>query len=141
MMKSILKREIVHKKMLTDWDNIANYCHVLLGREKKELVYIIALDASNCVIDAILIQKGSVSETAVYTREVVESLLKCHAISFILVHNHPSGDTRPSPEDKNLTTLIYEATQRIGIKMHDHFIVSAKGINSFRMMGLMDKYR
>ena len=136
--KSILKREIIHKHILTNWESVANYCHSLLGRETKEQVYIIPLDASNAVIDAVLIQKGSVCETPVYVREVIENLIKCRAVSFILVHNHPSGNTKASNEDKQMTALLYEATKQVGIKMQDHFIVSSKGINSFKLMGLMD---
>ena len=139
MTKSILKKEVMNKQRLTSCKDVENYCHALLGRETKEFVYAIALDASNQIIEVILIQKGTVSESPVYPREVVEKLIKCSASSFILVHNHPSGDTKPSKADILLTESLYDATHNLDIQMQDHYIVSAKGINSFRLMGLMDK--
>ena len=139
MTKSILKKEVMNKTVLSNCKEVENYCHALLGRETKEYVYAIALDASNHIIEVILIQKGTVSESPVYPREVVEKLIKCSAVSFILVHNHPSGDTKPSRADIALTESLFDATHNLGIRMQDHYIVSAKGINSFRLMGLMDK--
>lgn len=139
MTKSILKKEVMNKTLLTSCKDVENYCHALLGRETKEYVYAIALDATNQVIEVILIQKGTVSESPVYPREVVEKLIKCGAVSFILVHNHPSGDTKPSKADIILTESLFDATHNLGIRMQDHYIVSARGINSFRLMGLMDK--
>ena len=76
MTKSILKKETINKTVFTGSKDVENYCHALLGRETKEFVYAIALDASCQVIEVILIQKGTVSETAVYPREVVEKLIK-----------------------------------------------------------------
>ena len=139
MTKSILKKELTTKTRFSSCKDIDNYCHALLGRETKEYVYAIALDASNHVTEVILIQKGTVSESPVYPREVVEKLIKSSAVSFILVHNHPSGDTKPSKADILLTENLYDATHNLGIRLQDHYIVSAKGINSFRLMGLMEK--
>lgn len=139
MTKSILKKEVINKTLLTSSKEVENYCHALLARETKEYVYAIALDASSQIIEVILIQKGTVSESPVYPREVVEKLIRCSAVSFILVHNHPSGDTKPSRADIALTEALFDATHGLGITLQDHYIVSARGINSFRLMGLMDK--
>ncbi len=136
----LLKHEITSKPQMSTWEHIENYCYALLGREKKEFVYIIPLDAGCRVIDVIQIQKGTVDQASVYVREIVEALIKTHALSFILVHNHPSGDTRPSPADIELTHHLQEATRQLNIHMQDHFIVSPKGINSFKLMDLMKTY-
>ena len=140
MQKSILKRETVKKECLNSWERIENYCFALLGREKKEYVYAILLDAGCCVIDTVQIQKGTVDQASVYIREIVEQLIKNNAVSFILVHNHPSGDTRPSPDDILLTHTLQDTTRKLNILMQDHFIVSPQGINSFKLMDLMKKY-
>lgn len=140
MQTRLLKKDMQSKTKLSSWESIENYCYALLGREKKEYVYLILLDASCCVIDAVQLQKGTVDQASVYIREVVEVLIKNHAMSFIMVHNHPSGDTRPSPDDIRLTHLIQDTTRKLNINMQDHFIVSPKGINSFKLMDLMKKY-
>ena len=135
---TILKRDIQSKKSLSTWESIENYCYALLGRETKEYVYLILLDSECCLIDAVQIQKGTLNQSAVYIREVIEVLLRYHAASFILVHNHPFGNTQPSKEDIALTKELYEASNKVRIIMQDHFIVSPTGINSFQMMGEMD---
>ena len=137
MEKSLLKTEMKNKPHLTSWDAVENYCYALLGRETKEFVYIILLDTSCHVIDTVQIQKGTVNETAVYIRDVIELLVKKNATSFILVHNHPAGDTKPSKQDMIMTKKLDEVTRTMNIKLQDHFIVSPKGINSFKMMGLL----
>ena len=140
MQESILKRETIKRECLNSWDRIENYCFALLGREKKEFVYLIMLDAGCHIIDTVQVQKGTVDQASVYIREIVELLIQNHALSFILVHNHPSGSSKPSPDDIHLTHSLQDTTRRLNIHMQDHFIVSPKGVNSFKMMGLMKKY-
>lgn len=138
--KSILKKEMFTREHLGNWESIENYCYALLGRETKEYVYVILLDSGCRVIDTVQVQKGTVDQASVYIREIVELLIKNNAVSFILVHNHPSGDTRPSSADIKLTHNLQDTTHKLNIAMQDHFIVSPKGINSFRLMDLMKKY-
>ena len=135
---SILKQDIKSKQALTSWEALENYCFALLGRQTKEFVYLIMLDSECCLIDAVQMQKGTLNQSAVYIREVIETLLKYHAASFVLVHNHPFGNTQPSKEDIALTKELYEAAAKVRIIMQDHFIVSPSGVNSFQMMGEMD---
>ena len=137
MNQAILKKDLTNKKSLKTWEEIENYCYALLGRETKEYVYVILLDSECCVIDAVQMQKGTVNQTALYIREVIEVLLKYHAVSFLLVHNHPNGSARPSAEDIKMTQELQETTAKMNIIMQDHFIVSPSGTNSFQMMGLM----
>ncbi len=136
--KHILKREMQNKPVMSSWEDIENYCYALLGRETKECVYIIPLDANCRVIDAIRVQKGTVDQSAVYVREVLEILIANHAISFLMVHNHPSGSSQPSRADLAITATLRETTKKMSIKMLDHLIISPKGLTSFSLMGLMD---
>ena len=98
------------------------------------------LDAGCRVIDTVQVQKGTVDQASVYIREIVELLIQNNALSFILVHNHPSGSSKPSPDDIRLTHTLQDTTRKMNIHMQDHFIVSPKGVNSFRLMDLMKKY-
>ena len=54
-----------------------------------------------------------------------------------MVHNHPSGDTRPSREDIAMTRAVAEAGKLLGITLHDHVIVGSNGHSSFKALGLL----
>ena len=60
-----------------------------------------------------------------------------HAAGIIFVHNHPSGDAQPSPEDKNLTRSLMEAARTIDLRVLDHLIVGKEGYCSFVESRLM----
>ena len=57
--------------------------------------------------------------------------------SLIIVHNHPSGDPTPSQADIDMTEEVKEAGEKLGIALHDHVIISKRGNNSFKTMGLI----
>ena len=80
---------------------------------------------------------GTVDETPVYPREIVESALSCHATAVILAHNHPSGRLQPSPEDIRVTGKIVAACALIDVRVMDHLIVGEDGYFSFSSEGLM----
>ena len=75
--------------------------------------------------------------TPVYVREVVKRALELSSTAIILVHNHPSGDPTPSRADIDMTKLIVDAAQRLGVSVHDHIIVGRDGHASFRSLGLI----
>jgi DNA repair protein RadC len=68
---------------------------------------------------------------------MVEEALAHHAAGIILVHNHPSGDSEPSPEDKQLTRSLTEAARTIDLRVLDHIIVGKEGYCSFLESRLM----
>ncbi len=133
----ILKHEILDKNVLDSWEKIQNYCFALLGRETKEYLYVISLDARGAVLGVDQLQRGTVNQASVYLREVIETIMHRGAVSFLLVHNHPSGDTRASQADIQLTKEIAETAKHMNITLHDHVIVSKKGINTFKAMGCL----
>jgi len=63
--------------------------------------------------------------------------LELGATSIILVHNHPSGDTTPSKADISMTSEIVAAATALGIRVHDHLVVSANESTSLKSLGLM----
>jgi DNA repair protein RadC len=70
-------------------------------------------------------------------REIMRRALDCQATALIIVHNHPSGDPSPSPQDIRLTKELVEAGRHMRINVHDHIIVGAKGHTSLRSLGLI----
>ena len=82
-------------------------------------------------------QSGTVDQTPVYVREVINAVLRHHARAVILVHNHPSGETEPSRADFDMTAELKTALSLVTITLHDHLIVAGKTVVSFKSLGLL----
>ncbi|MCU0586644.1 MAG: DNA repair protein RadC [Syntrophobacteraceae bacterium] len=107
------------------------YLYSLLGTERSEVFYILALNSQNALIAAEEIQRGSVNRTAVFPRLVVEACLKHRATAVILAHNHPGGDPHPSSADRQLTRRLKRLLNDLDIQVHDHIIVAGQTHHSF----------
>ena len=94
---------------------------------------LLCLNAAGQLVHQEIISNGTVNETAVYPREVMATALKHNAGALILVHNHPSGNLKPSPQDRSLTDRLTAIGQSLGISVHDHLIVSREGAYSLRL--------
>ncbi len=90
---------------------------------KQEFFKIILLDIKNKPLKSLEISRGSVSASIVDPREIIKEASVHSASSVILVHNHPSGETEPSPEDVRITSQINDACRLVGIRVLDHVIV------------------
>lgn len=85
---------------------LINYLMAGIGWRERESFEIIFLDAKNCVIATEIMFEGSITQSAVYIREVVKAVLRYNAVSIICAHNHPSGNTKPSTEDVMVTQKL-----------------------------------
>jgi DNA repair protein RadC len=101
-----------------------------------EKFLILFLDAQNHVI-CIRVSEGTVNQCVVYPREVFRHALLAGASAVILIHNHPSGETKPSDADIRLTRTIAEAGKVFDIMIHDHIIIAVNRFFSFREEGIM----
>ena len=97
----------------------------------------IFLDRKNQLILDEIMGRGTVDHAPVYPREIARRALELQASSLILVHNHPSGDPKPSRADIEITRDIIDALQPFDISVHDHLIVGTSGVVSFRSAGLI----
>lgn len=66
---------------------------------------------------------GSLTASAVYPREIIKRLIALKSSAFVMVHNHPSGDLKPSSEDKAITIKMGIAAASIDVSLHDHIII------------------
>jgi len=81
---------------------------------------------------------GSLVSPLVSPRETFKAAILENAVSIVCVHNHPSGDTTPSPEDRQLTDRLVQAGDILGIRVLDHLILGHEGQHfSFKEMGLI----
>ena len=102
--------------------------------EKMLSVY---LDAQNRVI-CLQVMNGTVNQAVVYPREIIRHALLSGACAVILVHNHPSGEVRPSDADIRVTNTIKEAAKLLDIMVHDHIVIGENNrFFSFREQGLI----
>ena len=132
-----LKQQAMEKPQITCTSELVNYCKAALGGLKDEQFRVIYLDAQNRIIDDESIQEGIVNQAVVYPRKVLENALKRKASAIILLHNHPSGNIRPSDADIRLTRTIQETARVLDILVHDHIIIGENRFFSFREEGIM----
>lgn len=117
---------------ISSWNDLLAYCTSRMAHDATEQFRLIYLDRKNKIIADEAQQRGTVDHTPVYPREVVKRALALNASAIIMVHNHPSGDPRPSRADIEMTKKVRDAAAAVGITLHDHVIVSRGGHVSFR---------
>lgn len=100
-----------------------------------ETAMMLALDTKNKVIGIFEISRGSLNASIIHPRDVFQRALLVNAASVILVHNHPSGDPTPSPEDVKLTKKLVEAGRVMDITVLDHVICGEGKYVSLRERG------
>ena len=96
---------------------------------------ILRLNNQNRLIGEETMSIGTINQTAVFPREVVNTALKHHARSMILVHNYPSGDVKPSHADVAVTRDIEKTLSVMGMTLHDHLIIADTICVSFKSLG------
>lgn len=108
-----------------------------LGDLMQEHLVALLLDTKNGVLASPTITMGTVDTSLIHAREIFRPAIKAAATNVILAHNHPSGDTKPSPNDVCMTRKIVEAGKAIDIPLLDHVIVSKDGFSSMNELGML----
>lgn len=116
--------KLADKKPLTSVDECGKYFLPFFHGRREEMVYLLALDGRGRVISCQCIGHGAVNSANVPIRKIVAAALVACATSVALAHNHPSGVTTPSPEDRDATTLVEDALRAMDIVLLDHFVIA-----------------
>ena len=103
--------------------DVANLLMSELRYEKREIAKVIILNNKNIVMRIINISFGGTNFASIAPKEVLAEAVKIGAPKIILVHNHPSGDPKPSKEDFRITDRIYECADIMGIELLDHVVI------------------
>ena len=103
-----------------------------MGCLKIEQFRVLFLNKKNVLIADEIMATGTIDQTPVYPREIVKKSLFHEAGALILVHNHPSGNPKPSNADIDLTTQIISACKTINVTVHDHVIIGGNEYYSFK---------
>jgi DNA repair protein RadC len=133
----MMKQDLMNKPILNSWTRLMDYCHATMAHEKKEYFRILFMNKKNELIADEIQGAGTVDHTPAYPREIMKRALELGATAMILMHNHPSGDSKPSKADIDLTNTIIRAAEPFNITIHDHVIIARKGYTSFRNEGLL----
>jgi len=102
-----------------------------------EEVNVLLLSKSNMIIGYANISKGGISSSIVDIRIVMKYAIDSLASSIVLIHNHPSGNLRPSNSDKDITKKIKNACALLEIQLLDHIIITSDDYYSFADQGIL----
>lgn len=107
-----------------------------MGYLEREELRVVLLNTRNVVLRQVTVYQGNVSSSLVRIAELFRDAVRLNATGVILVHNHPSGDSTPSPDDLRLTAETLAAGRLLDIQLLDHLIVAGDGYVSLRDRGV-----
>ena len=117
--------------------DVAVYYRPRMKDLKKEMFRCILLNTKNKIIREEVVSIGSLSASIVHPRDTFKAAIRESAAAVIFIHNHPSGDIKPSQEDILLTRRLVQAGEVLGIQVLDHIIIGDGDHFSFRDNGMM----
>jgi DNA repair protein RadC len=100
------------------------YSHSGCALELKEYFFIMLLNRANNVVGYLKLSEGGISQTVVDIKLAFATALKCAASAMVMIHNHPSGNLKPSAEDIKLTKKFCVAGELFDISVYDHIIIT-----------------
>ena len=116
---------------ITGSKDVYDIMQPLLGSLPHEEFWVLYLNNANKVLSKNQLSKGGITATLVDVRLLFKKAIEISAVAIIICHNHPSGKTEPSPQDKVLTKKIKEGGVSLDIKLLDHLIITEKSYFSF----------
>jgi len=138
LVKRSLEENLVMDSIFSSPSQVREFLQAKIGRLPHEVFLCLYLDSRLHLIECQELFRGSITQTAVYPREILKEALARNASALIVAHNHPSGNPLPSNSDQELTKTLFQALQLVDITLLDHCIVSGSGFFSFSDAGLMN---
>lgn len=132
-----LAQQLQERSAMTSATEVKRYLQMQLGPHAHEVFALLFLDNQHRLIAFEELFRGTLSQTSVYPREVVQRALHHGAAAVILAHNHPSGNTTPSRADHSLTETLKAALALLDIRVLDHVIVARGKALSMAEEGLL----
>lgn len=133
-------------RLMADWPSgrwsirgprdVADRLVLQMGRLEREELRVVILDTKNHVLRVTTVYQGNVSSSLVRVGELYRDAVRLNAASVILVHNHPSGDPSPSPDDLHLTAEALAAGRLLDISLLDHLVIGHDAYVSLRDRGV-----
>jgi len=123
--------QIQKRLKITSSQTVFDIMQPLLGSLEHEEFWVLYLNNSNSVLYKLQVSKGGITGTVVDVRLILKKAIELVAVAIILVHNHPSGNMRPSDADRHVTQKLKKGASTLEIKVLDHLIVTEKTYFSF----------
>ena len=126
------KRELLkEEKMEVNSDALFRRYSLALMGQVQELFNIVILSKNKQIVYETTLYKGNDNNTFISIRDVVRLIILHNGYYYYLIHNHPNDSTNPSQADINFTMKIQAKTEKIGVKLIDHLIITKNGYYSF----------
>lgn len=133
----IKRSEIKELKQISSSFDAFQLMQTLIGDLPHEEFWVLCLNNSNKVIYQFQLSKGGLTSTVVDIRMLFKTALEHLSTAILLIHNHPSGQLRPSQADKEITKKIAQAGEHLEIRLLDHIIITRESYYSFADNGLI----
>lgn len=137
MARRALREQISRGDALNSPQAVRDYLRLKLQGLPHEVFMGVFLDAQNRVLAIEELNRGTLTQTSVYPREVVKRALAHNAAALIFAHNHPSGVAEPSRADELLTAALKQTLALVDVRVLDHFVVGGDSAISFAARGLL----
>ncbi|MDQ6794380.1 MAG: DNA repair protein RadC [Chloroflexota bacterium] len=134
------------RRLMADWPagrwsirsprDVADRLVLQMGRLEREELRVVVLNTRNVVLRVATVYQGNVASSLVRVAELYRDAVRLNASGLILVHNHPSGDPTPSPDDLHLTAEALAAGRLLDIQLLDHLIIGHDAYVSLRDRGI-----
>ncbi len=135
--KRVLAMPLTEGMRIQGSQHIFQHYYPLMRDLRHEVFKAVLLDAKHTIIRDFIVSQGSLTVSIVHPREVFNIAVRESAAAIIFVHNHPSGDPRPSEEDHALTQRLITAGEILGIRVLDHIVIGDGKYVSFADEGLL----
>ncbi len=132
-----LAEQLRERTVFSSPQTVRDYLQLRLGSLSYEVFAVLFLDSQHRLIAMEELFRGTLAQTSVYPREVVQRALAQNAACVVLAHNHPSGSTQPSRADEVLTQTLKSALALVDVQVLDHFVVTASQTVSMAELGLV----
>jgi DNA repair protein RadC len=132
-----LREDLSRHDVVRNQIQMKSYFVSQLRHQQREVFACLFLDNQHRVLAFEELFYGTVNVANIFPREVVKRALELNAVAVIFSHNHPSGNTHPSSEDKDVTRKLVDALAIVGVKVLDHIIVGEGPVASFAELGLL----
>lgn len=123
--------DVMQRKKVTSSGDVFNYLSLYLSDLSHEEFWVLLLNRANDILTHKQISEGGATATVVDVKKIARLAIENHAVGIILAHNHPSGNTQPSEQDRALTKKIKAALELFDITVLDHLIVCSSKYYSF----------
>ena len=114
-----------------------------LATYDREVFAVLNMKTNGQPINLNICSVGTLDSSVVSPREIFKSCILSNSAAFVAIHNHPSGSTSPSQEDRDVTSRLLACSELLGVKMLDHIIIAGEtgAMYSFKSEGLLDQLR